>query len=108
VRVIDYKTGRRPAQALQPGVYAHAVVQQERASGRQAGIAPSGFVAFREDVPWVQAVDGENDADEQARDFVGAVERIEAGAFPVKPHNPFRCQFCDYASVCRKDYVGDE
>jgi CRISPR/Cas system-associated exonuclease Cas4 (RecB family) len=39
---------------------------------------------------------------------VEAVERIEAGAFPVKPHNPFRCQFCDYASVCRKDYVGDE
>ena len=55
VRVIDYKTGRRPTQALQPGVYAHAVVQQERASGREVGIAPSGFVAFREDVPWVQA-----------------------------------------------------
>ena len=54
-RVIDYKTGRRPTQALQPGVYAHAVVQQERASGRHVGIAPSGFVAFREDVPWVQA-----------------------------------------------------
>ncbi len=47
-------------------------------------------------------------ADAQARAFVEAVERIESGAFPVKPHNPFRCQFCDYASVCRKDYVGDE
>jgi CRISPR/Cas system-associated exonuclease Cas4 (RecB family) len=108
VRVIDYKTGRRPTQALQPGVYAHAVVQQERASGRQVGIAPSGFIAFREDVPWVQAVADEKGADQHARDFVDAVECIEAGAFPVKPHNPFRCQFCDYASVCRKDYVGDE
>jgi CRISPR/Cas system-associated exonuclease Cas4 (RecB family) len=108
IRVIDYKTGRRPTQALQPGVYAHAVVQQEKASHRQVGIAASGFVAFREDVPWVQAVDDEADADEHARAFVDAVDRIEAGAFPVKPHNPFRCQFCDYASVCRKDYVGDE
>jgi CRISPR/Cas system-associated exonuclease Cas4 (RecB family) len=108
VRVIDYKTGRRPTQALQPGVYAHAVVQQERASGRDVGIAASGFVAFREDVPWVQAVAGEADADAHARAFVEAVDRIEAGAFPVKPHNPFRCQFCDYASVCRKDYVGDD
>ena len=108
VRVIDYKTGRRPALAVQPGVYAHAVVQQEHASGRQVGIAPSGFVAFREDVPWVQAVDDQSEADEQARDFVAAVHQIEAGEFPVKPHNPFRCQFCDYASVCRKDYVGDE
>jgi CRISPR/Cas system-associated exonuclease Cas4 (RecB family) len=108
VRVLDYKTGRRPSQALQPGVYAHAVVQQERSAGRAVGIAPSGFVAFREDVPWVQAVSDERAADEQAQAFVEAVERIEAGAFPVRPHNPFRCQFCDYTSVCRKDYVGDE
>ncbi len=108
VRVIDYKTGRRPTQALQPGVYAHAVVQQEALAGRVVGIAPSGFVAFREDVPWVQAVADQQGADAHARELVDAVTRIEAGAFPVKPHNPFRCQFCDYASVCRKDYVGDE
>jgi ATP-dependent helicase/nuclease subunit B len=107
-RVIDYKSGRRPTQALQPGVYAHAVVQQERDLGRDVGIAPSGFVAFREDVPWVQSLADRQGADTQARDFVEAVDRIESGAFPVKPHNPFRCQFCDYASVCRKDYVGDE
>jgi CRISPR/Cas system-associated exonuclease Cas4 (RecB family) len=108
IRVVDYKTGRRPSQALQPGVYAHAVVQQERASGREVGIAPSGFVAFREDVPWVQAVSDAKGADQHALDFTAAVDRIESGAFPVAPHNPFRCQFCDYASVCRKDYVGDE
>ena len=65
-------------------------------------------MAFREDVPWVQAVSDAKGADAQAREFTDAVDRIEAGAFPVKPHNPFRCQFCDYASVCRKDYVGDE
>lgn len=108
VRVIDYKMGRRPSQSLQPGVYAHAVVQAEQDAGRDPGIAPSGFVAFREDVPWVQAVADREEADEQGRAFVDAVERIESGAFPVSPQNPFRCQFCDYPGVCRKDYVGDE
>ena len=108
VRVIDYKSGRRPTRPLQPGVYAHAVVQQEREAGRTLAIAPSGFVAFREGVPWVESVGTPRDADEQARQFVEAVDLIERGEFPVKPHSPFRCQFCDYAGVCRKDYVGDE
>lgn len=106
VRVIDYKTGRRPAQSLQPGVYALAVQQQEQAAGRRAEIAPSGYVAFREEVPWVAAVRHAADAAETARDFTAAVADIEAGFFPVRPQNEFRCQFCDYASVCRKDYVG--
>ena len=106
VRVIDYKTGRRPSQMLQPGVYAHAVQQQAQASGRRVGVAASGYVAFREDVPWVAAVRQPADADEAAREFTDAVAEIEAGAFPVRPQNEFRCQFCDFASVCRKDYVG--
>ena len=108
VRVIDYKSGRRPTQPLQPGVYAHAIVQEERRRGRAAAIAPSGFIAFREPTPWVASVDDADDADAQARTFVEAIESIEAGRFPVRPHNPFRCQFCHFAGVCRKDYVGDE
>jgi len=108
IRVVDYKTGRRPTQALQPGVYAHALVQQEAAAGRTVTIAPSGFVAFREEVPWIESVRTSDDADGQARAFVEAVDAIESGAFPVKPQNPFRCQFCEYPGVCRKDYVGDE
>ncbi|BCS35473.1 hypothetical protein TBR22_A47000 [Luteitalea sp. TBR-22] len=108
VRVIDYKSGRKPTRPLQPGVYAHAVVQQERDAGRVLAIAPSGFVAFREGVPWVESVGSARDADDQARQLVEAVEQIERGEFPVRPHSPFRCQFCDYAGVCRKDYVGDE
>jgi CRISPR/Cas system-associated exonuclease Cas4 (RecB family) len=108
VRVIDYKSGRRPTQPLQPGVYAHAIVQEEQRRGRAATIGPSGFIAFREPTPWVASVDDAADADGQARTFVEAVEAIEAGRFPVRPHNPFRCQFCHFAGVCRKDYVGDE
>ena len=37
-----------------------------------------------------------------------AIDGIERGAFPVEPDEPFRCRWCGYASVCRKDYVGDE
>ena len=108
VRVVDYKTGRKPAQSLQPAVYAHAVVQEARARGEQTGVAPSGFIAFREDAPWIPAVRNADDADDLARKFVAAVGQIEAGAFPVRPQSEFRCQFCDYAGVCRKDYVGHE
>ena len=35
------------------------------------------------------------------------VTRIESGAFPVAPTTR-TCQFCGFAAVCRKDYVGDE
>jgi CRISPR/Cas system-associated exonuclease Cas4 (RecB family) len=43
----------------------------------------------------------------QAR-FVEAVQGIERGSFPVRPAEPFRCNYCAYPTVCRKDYVGDE
>jgi RecB family exonuclease len=108
VRIVDYKIGRKPAFALQPAVYAHAVVQEARAAGRALGIAPSGFIALREDAPWVAAITNEAAAETQARAFVGAVEAIEAGVFPVRPKSEFRCQFCDYAGVCRKEFAGDE
>jgi CRISPR/Cas system-associated exonuclease Cas4 (RecB family) len=46
-------------------------------------------------------------ADGQRR-MLDAIEGIERGDFPVQPDEPFRCQWCGYAGVCRKDYVGDE
>ena len=33
---------------------------------------------------------------------------VEAGEFPPRPHEERICSYCAYASVCRKDYVGDE
>ena len=35
-------------------------------------------------------------------------DAVEAGAFPVAPDDLFTCNFCGFAAVCRKDYVGDE
>jgi CRISPR/Cas system-associated exonuclease Cas4 (RecB family) len=40
--------------------------------------------------------------------FLAAIDGIERGDFPPNPDEPFLCTRCGYASVCRKDYVGDE
>ena len=45
-------------------------------------------------------------ADAQQR-LVDTVDNIAAGRFPPTPDDVFRCETCTYASVCRKDYVGD-
>ena len=46
-------------------------------------------------------------ADGQER-FIEAVDDIERGQLPPRPAEPYRCVFCDYPTVCRKDYVGDD
>lgn len=114
LRVIDYKLGRAPktARALQLPVYSVCAEQQLKGRhGRTWTVATAGYVAFKEKNPFVplgtstslpQAL-----ADGAAR-FVAAVEGIERGEFPVRPEEPFLCTWCGYASVCRKDYVGDE
>ena len=35
-------------------------------------------------------------------------DAVEAGIFPVAPDDLFTCNYCGFAAVCRKDYVGDE
>ena len=35
------------------------------------------------------------------------IDAIERGEFPPTPDDVFRCETCSFASVCRKDYVGD-
>jgi hypothetical protein len=46
-------------------------------------------------------------ADGEAR-LVRAVNGIEAGEFPPRPAEEFRCTYCAFSGVCRKDYVRDE
>ena len=43
-----------------------------------------------------------------APDILAAVDEIEQGQFPVRPSEPYRCVYCEYPTVCRKDYVGDD
>jgi len=115
LRVIDYKLKAAPSRdlAIQLPVYGLAAEQQLRAvRGESWRFAAAGYVAFGERrafTPLAKA--GRSFADEVAagaRRFVGAVDEIARGAFPVRPAQPFRCAFCPYPSVCRKDDVGDE
>lgn len=109
IRVIDYKSGRRPQQhGLQPAVYALSLIERDAALGRTSSVAASGYVALREVSPWAPTVKDGDDAAEDARRFGDAVAGIESGAFPVRPASIFRCRFCEFGSVCRKDYLGDE
>ncbi len=44
------------------------------------------------------------DAQQRLSDTVDAIGR---GEFPPTPDDVFLCETCSFASVCRKDYVGD-
>ena len=116
IRVIDYKLSRAPklSRALQLPIYGVCATQHlEGRHGRQWTLARAGYVAFKEKDAFVP-LGGRSAgdlagaiADGQAR-FLAAIDGIERGEFPVDPDEPFKCRWCGYAGVCRKDYVGDE
>ena len=115
LRIIDYKLGKAPklSRALQLPIYG-AMAQQELEGyrARSWSVASAGYVAFKEREAFVPlggkpSALGTAMAEGQQR-MLGAIDAIERGEFPVRPDEPFRCQWCGYASVCRKDYVGDE
>jgi RecB family exonuclease len=118
IRVIDYKLRRapNPKRALQLPVYAVASTQALAATrGGDWRLAEAGYVAFGERQGFVRLGGRQGDTSKlaDAMDagqalFLDAVEAIERGEFPVRPEEPYRCRFCPYPSVCRKDYVGDE
>ncbi len=115
LRVIDYKLGRapEPTRAIQLPVYGLAVEQQLRqARGGSWRFAEAGYVAFGESRPFISLASAGPTFDAAAAAgaarFLDAVDEIASGAFPVRPAEPFRCRFCAYPSVCRKDAVGDE
>jgi RecB family exonuclease/inactivated superfamily I helicase len=114
VRVIDYKSGRPPTtkRMLQLPVYSLCATKLlDGRHGRSWAVGEGGYIAFRDPRRFVSLAD-RNGLDQvlieaQAR-LLTAVDEIGAGRFPVVPLEPFRCTFCSYANVCRKDYVGDE
>ena len=114
LRVIDYKLGRAPksARALQLPVYG-LCAQQDLAKrrGRSWPLASAGYVAFKEKNAFVE-LGGRSGVDAALREgqarFLEAVTRIEGGAYPPDPDEPWTCTRCGFPHVCRKDYVGDE
>ena len=79
--------------------------------GRSWTLGRAGYVAFREKNPFVALGTSTSLAEAvgvgQER-LLAAIDAIERGEFPPRPDEPFICTRCGYASVCRKDYVGDE
>jgi CRISPR/Cas system-associated exonuclease Cas4 (RecB family) len=114
LRVVDYKLGKAPkaARALQLPVYGVCAQQSlEGRHGRSWTLGRAGYVAFREKNPFVGLGTSTSLAEAvgagQER-LLAAIDAIERGEFPPRPDEPFICTRCGYASVCRKDYVGDE
>ena len=112
-RVVDYKTSRAPhrSRALQLPLYACCAEQQlagHNGCDWQAGEAA--YAAFGE--PRLHVSIGRRDLEKDLVDgqrrAMEVLDRIEQGDFPVRPAELYRCNFCAYPTVCRKDYVGDD
>jgi RecB family exonuclease len=113
-RLIDYKLGWPPdrRKALQLSIY--GVCAEQRLAGRhgrQWTLGEAAYLAFkgpRRVVPLFQSPEGRGEvlADAQQR-LADALDAIGRGEFPPTPDDVHRCETCAFASVCRKDYVGD-
>ena len=110
LRVIDYKTGSAPerGRALQVPIY--ALCAQERLAARDSTpwtVDEALYISLSGKKASVRVADAvDTDLLLSARDRVfEIVEHINGGRFPVRPHEPIRCSYCAYPSVCRKDYV---
>jgi RecB family exonuclease len=113
-RLIDYKLGWPPnrARALQLPIYS-VCAEQRLAShnGRSWRLGEAVYLAFkgpRRVVPlFASPADRTKvlaDAQQRLADTLDAIDR---GEFPPTPDDVWRCETCSFASVCRKDYVGD-
>ena len=116
LRVIDYKSGAPPnvKRALQAPVYAMCASERlEERDGQPWSVDEAAYISLsgkRALVPVVRP--GAADAAavlDAARDRVfEALDGIARGEFPPRPYETRICGWCAFASVCRKDYVGDE
>jgi len=113
-RLIDYKLGWPPdrRRALQLPIY--GVCAEQRLAGRHNRtwtLGEAAYLAFkgpRRVVPLFQTADASAEilaaAEQRLADALDAIGR---GEFPPTPDDVHRCETCAFASVCRKDYVGD-
>jgi ATP-dependent helicase/nuclease subunit B len=114
IRLIDYKLSSAPqkSRALQLPIYGLCAEQRLQAyNGRSWTLGEAAYIAFRGPKRVHPLFTARADRDEvlhaAQEKLVGAVDAIESGRFPPTPNDVFLCGFCSFASVCRKDYVGD-
>ena len=112
-RLIDYKLGWPPdrARALQLPIYS-LCAEQRLASygGRHWRLGDAAYLAFkgpRRVVPLFTAANRDKVLAEAQERLTVTLDAIARGEFPPTPDDVYRCETCSFASVCRKDYVGD-
>ena len=113
-RLIDYKLGWPPqrGRALQLPIYSLCAEQRLAGhKGRNWQLGEAAYLAFkgsRRVVPlFATATDRAKVLAEAQQRLADTVDAIERGEFPPTPDDVWRCETCSFASVCRKDYVGD-
>ena len=113
-RLIDYKLGWPPdrGMALQLPVYGLCAEQQlDGHLGRHWTLGEAVYLAFKGPKRVVSLFtpreDRRDTLTKAAACLVNTIDAIHRGDFPPTPDDVFRCDTCSYASVCRKDYVGD-
>ena len=68
----------------------------------------AGYIAFKDKAAFTALQHPAKALAEGEATLLSVVDAIERGEFPVRPDEPFLCNWCPYPGVCRKDYVGDE
>jgi ATP-dependent helicase/nuclease subunit B len=113
-RLIDYKLGWPPdrGRALQLPIYGICAEQRLTTDrGRHWRLGEAAYLAFKgpKRVVPLFATGPQRDevlANAQQR-LADTIDAIGRGEFPPAPDDVHRCETCSFASVCRKDYVGD-
>ena len=112
-RLIDYKLGWPPqrGRALQLPIYSLCAEQKLAGfRGKRWRLGEAAYLAFKGPkrvVLLAAAADREKVLAEAQQRLADTVDAIERGEFPPTPDDVWRCETCSFASVCRKDYVGD-
>ncbi len=114
-RLIDYKLGWPPKdrrKALQLPIYSVCASQAlNRTRGGDWKVSEAAYLAFKGPRRVVPLFQNDSDRDRmlaEAQDRLAAtIDAVSAGQFPPTPDDVYRCESCGFASVCRKDYVGD-
>ena len=114
-RLYDYKLSRAPNRSHVAQLPAYAAAASQRLEGERGTswrASDAAYISFgrgehyeplaRDAAGLAKAL-----AEGEAR-LASAVSGIEGGVFPPRPAEEFRCTYCPFSGVCRKDYVRDE
>ena len=113
--LIDYKTRAVPdtKRALQLPIYSVCVAQRLAGyRGRHWTLGAASYLSYEGTEALVPLTKKPADLPARVAEAQGqlfdVLDGIGAGHFPPQPAERSLCNYCAYASVCRKDYVSDE